>query len=77
MSFNEYEKGLQISSECYPFYALIQAAMRDADTDNLEKLKTAFPEVWWELQMRYNAPGGRLPWDKGIPISHGVHKTDL
>jgi hypothetical protein len=45
------------------FYGLIQGAMRLADTDNLEKLKTSFPEVWADLQARYNAPGGKLPTD--------------
>jgi hypothetical protein len=47
-----------------PFYALIMAAMRKADSYNLEALKKAFPEVWIELQVRYNAPGGFLPGEK-------------
>lgn len=40
------------------FYAVIMAAMRMADTDNLHKLQKAFPAAWDELQYRYNAPGG-------------------
>jgi hypothetical protein len=36
------------------------AAMRQADTDNLEKLQASFPETWDELHRRYNAPGGVL-----------------
>jgi len=44
----------------YQFYALIQAAMRQADTDNLEKLKEAFPYTWTELKARFDAPGGLL-----------------
>lgn len=36
------------------------AAMRQADTTNAWKLRTEFPEVWSELQARYNAPGGLL-----------------
>jgi len=36
-------------------------AMRAADTDNLELLGEAFPEVLSELTKRYNAPGGYLP----------------
>lgn len=43
------------------FYTLIMAAMRQADTDNLEALQSAFPRVWNELRRRYNAPGGKLP----------------
>jgi hypothetical protein len=42
------------------FYTLLMAAMRCADTDNLWKLIQAFPDVWDELQKRYNAPGGAL-----------------
>ena len=42
------------------FYALIMAAMRRADTQNLALLKDAWPDQWYELQARYNAPGGIL-----------------
>ena len=37
-----------------------EALMRQADTDNCEKLKLAWPHVWEELEGRYHAPGGRL-----------------
>jgi hypothetical protein len=47
-----------------PFYSLIMAAMRGADTANLAKLKAAWPDVWDELQRRYNAPGGLLEEDR-------------
>ncbi len=63
MTRSDYVLGRELSLQ--PFYALIQAAMRTADTDNLEKLKEAWPEVWRELQDRYNAPDGYLP---GEPI---------
>jgi len=43
-----------------PFYGLIMAAMRKADTDNLIMLRTCWPDVWTELKARYNAPGGAL-----------------
>ena len=45
----------------FPFYALIMAAMRKADTPNQRKLKAAWPEVWDELAIRYYVPGGYLP----------------
>ncbi|MBA7539995.1 hypothetical protein ES705_32284 [subsurface metagenome] len=56
MSLEDYRASMRLSDE--PFYALIMAAMRRADTDNAEKLKAAWPRVWEELQQRYNAPGG-------------------
>ena len=42
------------------FYALIMVAMKNADTDNQAKLQAAWPEVWAELEQRYNAPQGLL-----------------
>jgi len=56
----DYEKGRELEANDTPFYALIQAAMRRADTGNLYKLQTAFPQVWAELQERHNTPGGYL-----------------
>jgi len=61
MSHYDYEVSKHVSAADYPFYALIMAAMRQADTDNLDSLKEAFPLVHRELQARYNAPGGYLP----------------
>ena len=61
MSYFDYKMSQQIAAEDYPFYALIMAAMRQADTDNFELLQIAFPEVWKELNARYHAPKGVLP----------------
>ena len=58
MSHYDYKKSQEIAAEGYPFYALIMAAMRQADTDNTMKLHRAFPEIYSELWERYNAPGG-------------------
>jgi len=63
MSLYDYQMGLSVAGGDYPFYSLIQAAMRQADTDNLEKLKAAWPQVWKELQARYKASGGTLAGD--------------
>ena len=60
MSLHEYEVARELALRDYPFYAFIQAAMRQADSDNLEKLKSLWPKVWEELQARYNSPGGIL-----------------
>ncbi|RKZ87334.1 MAG: hypothetical protein DRQ39_04430 [Gammaproteobacteria bacterium] len=58
MSIHEYVKSQEISLEDYPFYALIMAAMRQADDANLMRLQREFPEQWGELRERYNTPGG-------------------
>lgn len=64
MSYYYYEESKIIKRQNFPFYALIMAAMRQADTTNADLLRTAFPDVWDELDARYNAPGGLLPHEK-------------
>lgn len=58
MSLHEY----QVSKELInvPFYALIMAAIRRADTPNTIALRLAFPETFKEFEARYHAPGGIL-----------------
>lgn len=63
----DYEMSQQIATHDYPFYALLAAAMRRADSDNAEKLIREFPEVWRELKARYHAPGGLLPGERFEP----------
>jgi hypothetical protein len=63
MSLYDYKLSMRLGIEDPPFYALIMAAMRKADTDNLIRLKTAFPEIWIELDWRYHAPNGELVGD--------------
>jgi hypothetical protein len=53
----------------YEFYALLMAAMRNADTRNIAILKRGFPEVWAELDARYHAPGGLLEGEEGAITS--------
>ena len=64
MSLHDYHASAFLASQDIAFYALIMAAMRRADTRNLQLLRTAWPEVWAELQARYNAPGGTLDTDE-------------
>jgi len=59
-----YQQSITLAEDDPSFYALIMAAMRKADDTNLEKLKTAFPDVYIELVQRYNAPGGCLDDDE-------------
>jgi len=69
MSLYDYITSLELGKQDYPFYALIMAAMRRADTDNLAALMASFPEVWEELHKRYNAPGGLLPGEEDYKVS--------
>ena len=57
MSHYDYKMSLKVSAYDYPFYALIMACFRQADTDNLGKLRLAFPKTWTEYVIRDNAPG--------------------
>ena len=70
MSFYDYEVSKLISAgTCTvpdpPFAALIMAAIRKADTDNVAKIELAWPRIYKEFVERYHAPGGILP-DEGI-----------
>jgi len=64
MSLYDYQASRAIEGMA-PFHGLIMAAMRQADTSNLTLLQAAFPQLWDELDARYNAPGGLLPGDPG------------
>ena len=66
MSLNHYKEALEITYKNYEFNSIIQAAMRQADTENQIKLQRCWPWLWEDLQARYNAPGGLLKGDKVI-----------
>lgn len=63
MSHFDYAASRELIAADPPFYSLIMAAMRKADSVNQQLLADAFPETWAELQARYNAPAGRLKGD--------------
>ena len=74
MGIKEYQNSQRLAvevsnSDGNEFYSLLMAALRFADTDNLEKLESVFPEVANELWARYNAPGGVLVTDNQKPVS--------
>ena len=68
MSYYDYRLSGQLMIKDPPFNALIMAAMRKADTNNMIKLCAEFPELHEELQARYNAPGGFLPGEPQIGL---------
>jgi len=61
VSIFDYHASKRIDDTRPSFYGIIMAAMRDADDDNLWKLRAAWPAVFEEFQARYVAPGGVLP----------------
>ena len=64
MTLYDYEASQQLLAQRdWPFYALIMAAMRKADSDNATRLREAFPWTYDELYARYNAPGGVIKGD--------------
>jgi hypothetical protein len=64
VSHYDYVRSIQIAIRNEPFYALVMAAMRQGDTDNVARLQLAFPAVYDELYARISAPGGMLPGDE-------------
>jgi hypothetical protein len=66
MSLHSYEVSLELAKDDPPFSALIMAAMRKADTQNIARLRLAFPEICSELDERYWTPGGLIASEGGI-----------
>lgn len=64
MTWIDYQESKTYGDGDPNFYALIMAAIRKADSSNARKLAQAWPDVWRELQARYNAPGGYLPGEE-------------
>jgi len=60
MSLYDYRMSIEIAKHDFPFYSLIMAAMRQADSENIILLSEAFPRVHAELMERYHSPGGYL-----------------
>ena len=52
----EYVQSLKIAAKGYGFYGLVAATMRQADTENLALLRTAFPGVWESLMQWRDKP---------------------
>ena len=74
MSLYDYRVSAEIRYTDPPFYALIMAAIRKADTINTAKLRAVFPDTYAEFEARYHAPGGILPEDN-ICLTQGCERT--
>ena len=66
MSLHSYQVSLELLKNDPPFSALIMAAMRRADSQNIVLLQAAFPEIWLELEERYWTPGGLIASEGGV-----------
>jgi hypothetical protein len=64
MGLHEYLYSKTLDRYDSPFYALLFQLMRRADTDNIEKIRQAWPEKYEEFSRRYHAKGGVLPEDE-------------
>lgn len=72
MSLYDYRASQEIAQTDPPFYALIMAALRKADSANSVKIETLWPGLHAEFTARYNAPGGVLPTDpEAMPVCAG------
>jgi len=61
----EFRDGIALWRQGHSFYALLVAAFKKADSNNLEKLKVAFPDEFEIARKRYAAPdSGLLPGEK-------------
>lgn len=60
-SVYDYQISQQLAVQDLPFYGLLFALIRRADTRNTELIRQAWPEVYDEFVTRYNSPGGWLP----------------
>ena len=67
MSLFDYHESLRLSDSDPPFASLIMSAIRKADSTNIAILRSSFPEIWRELEARYDAPDGVLPGERGRP----------
>ena len=76
MSLHSYHVSTNLLRKDPPFYALVMAAMKKADTGNLMKLQSAFPEVWLELQARYDAPLEVIPADGPVNMEDLARRVD-
>ncbi len=77
MSLYDYLWIIEVQKTDPPFYGLVMLLMRKADDVNLKKLKSAWPGIWEELQLRYNAPLGLLIGEEAVfPIQGHVRRRE-
>lgn len=60
MHVTDYWRMLPLVREDLPFYAALAYLIRKADSDNLERLRHAWPEEVDEMMERHNVPAGAI-----------------
>ena len=68
MSLYDYQVSKYITDQDYPFYALLLALYRQADTANQAKITRMWPDQVAEFHARYDAPGAVLPGEPGYDV---------
>jgi len=63
VSHYDFQVSREIEARGIPFYGLVMAAMRQADSHAIQKLRASFPETYVEFMARTDAPDGRLDGD--------------
>jgi hypothetical protein len=71
MSLHEYLYSRTLDKYDPPFYALLFAMMRKADSDNVRIIKAMWSDKFEEFKLRYNSPYGVIPEDKWPVDSDG------
>jgi hypothetical protein len=72
---DKYLKGGVLSSMSgVEFYSLLAALFREADSENLEILREAFPGEHENLLKRYNAPYALLPGETATIDGTKMHR---
>ena len=56
----DYHESKKLVVEDVPFHTALMYLFRKADTNNLARLRSAFPGYYEELQARYMAPHGLI-----------------
>jgi hypothetical protein len=59
-SLLDYIESRAISAQDPSFASLIFAAIRKGDTENVGRIGLAFPDLYKEFCLRYDAPGGAI-----------------
>lgn len=66
LSLYDYMRAIHVDAQTRrePFYTVLAVAFRRADTDNLRRLREAFPGFWESHCRRDDTPGGIVgEWD--------------